>query len=156
MGIGDRIRERRKQLGLTQDELAERLGLSSKASVSTVENNKEKMTTDRVAKYAEALNTTSAYLMGYVNRPDRHEGPPVKIDVTPTIDILTRSFAEALERGDIKLPQYYDDDTAEMAQALFENEDMRLLFDAAQGCTPADLKMAADLLKRLKSTNPDG
>lgn len=53
--------------------------------------------------------------------------------------------------------EYYNaEDTAEMAQALFENEDMRLLFDAAQGCTPADLKMAADLLKRLKGTNPDG
>ena len=32
MDIGDRIRERRKALGLTQLELAKRLGLTSKAA----------------------------------------------------------------------------------------------------------------------------
>ncbi len=51
---------------------------------------------------------------------------------------------------------YFDDDTAEKAQELFENSGMRILFDAAQDSRPEDLQMAADLLKRLKETNPDG
>ena len=34
---GDRIRARRIELGLTQDELAERLGYASKTSVNKVE-----------------------------------------------------------------------------------------------------------------------
>ncbi|HAB94850.1 MAG TPA: XRE family transcriptional regulator, partial [Lachnospiraceae bacterium] len=33
---------------------------------------------------------------------------------------------------------------------------MRVLFDAAQDSRPEDLQMAADLLRRLKKTNPDG
>lgn len=51
---------------------------------------------------------------------------------------------------------YFDDDTAQKAQELFDNPDLRILFDAAKGSRAADLQMAADLLKRLKETNPDG
>lgn len=51
---------------------------------------------------------------------------------------------------------YFDDATAEKAQELFENPGMRILFDAARDSKPEDLQMAADLLKRLKETNPDG
>ena len=54
-------------------------------------------------------------------------------------------------------PTYYvNPDTAKMAQELFKDSDMRILFDAAKDSRPEDLKMAADLLKRLKETNPDG
>lgn len=51
---------------------------------------------------------------------------------------------------------YFDDETAKKAQELFENPGMRVLFDAAQDSKPEDLQMAADLLKRLKGSNPDG
>ena len=50
---------------------------------------------------------------------------------------------------------YYNQETADMAQQIFENRDMRILFDAARNSRPEDLKMAADLLERLKGTNPD-
>lgn len=50
---------------------------------------------------------------------------------------------------------YFDDDTVKKAQQLFDNPGMRILFDAAQDSRPEDLQMAADLLKRLKGTNPD-
>lgn len=51
---------------------------------------------------------------------------------------------------------YFDDATAEKAQELFDNPGMRILFDAARDSKPEDLQMAADLLARLKGTNPDG
>ena len=51
---------------------------------------------------------------------------------------------------------YFDDDTAAKAQELFENPGMRVLFDAARGSRPEDLQIAADLLARLKESNPDG
>lgn len=51
---------------------------------------------------------------------------------------------------------YFDDDTAEKAQELFENENMKILFDAARGSRPEDLQMAADLLERLRGTNLNG
>lgn len=51
---------------------------------------------------------------------------------------------------------YFSDQTAETAQELFENRDLRVLFDAARDARPEDLRLAADLLMRLKGTNPDG
>ena len=65
MTTGERIRKRRNELGLSQEELAHRLGNKSRASVCTVENDKEDLTTDRIRKYAEALETTPGYLMGW-------------------------------------------------------------------------------------------
>ena len=51
---------------------------------------------------------------------------------------------------------YLDNDTAILAQELFDNPDLRMLFDAAKDSRPEDLQMAADMLKRFKETNPDG
>lgn len=65
MSIGERIKQRRIELGLSQTELAHRLGNKSRASVCTVEKDKEDLTTDRIRKYADALETTPAYLMGW-------------------------------------------------------------------------------------------
>ena len=45
---------------------------------------------------------------------------------------------------------YLNDETAEMAQKLFENKDLRILFDAAQDATPEDLKTTYDMLMALK------
>lgn len=51
---------------------------------------------------------------------------------------------------------YYNDATAKVAQEIFDSSDLHALFDAARGSKPEDLRMAADLLKRLKGTNIDG
>lgn len=51
---------------------------------------------------------------------------------------------------------YFDDETAEAAQELFEDRDLRMLFDAAKGSRPEDLKIAADMLRRFKETNSEG
>ncbi|WP_251392798.1 helix-turn-helix domain-containing protein [Mediterraneibacter agrestimuris] len=45
---------------------------------------------------------------------------------------------------------YINEETAEMAQKLFENKDLRVLFDAAQDATPEDLKTTYDMLMALK------
>jgi len=70
MTIGQRIRERRIELGLSQDELGQRLGGISRAAVCNVEKDKKEMTLDRVRKYAEALYCSPGYLAGWVNRAD--------------------------------------------------------------------------------------
>lgn len=50
---------------------------------------------------------------------------------------------------------YYDDVTARVAQELFENPDLRILFDAARGSRPEDLRTAAALLRRFKEGGSD-
>ena len=45
---------------------------------------------------------------------------------------------------------YINEETAEMAQALFENRELRVLFDAAKDASPEDLKTTYDMLMALK------
>lgn len=57
---------------------------------------------------------------------------------------------------DVQPGYYIDGETADIAQEIFETPGMRVLFDAARDSRPEDIQMAADLLKRLKQTNPNG
>lgn len=54
---------------------------------------------------------------------------------------------EEKDRGD---KYYLNNDTAEIAQAVFENKDLRVLFDAAKDASPEDLKTTYDMLMALK------
>ena len=46
---------------------------------------------------------------------------------------------------------YINPEAAKVAQEIFDNSKMRILFDAARDADPEDLQMAADMLYRLKS-----
>ena len=65
MTTGDRIRNRRIELGLTQLDVAKRLGLTTKAAVSKVEGQGDKVTLKNVEKFAKALDCSIPYLMGW-------------------------------------------------------------------------------------------
>lgn len=65
MNIGDRIKQRRVELGLDADDLAKRIG-KSRATVYRYENGDiENMPTTVLEPIAKALNTTPAFLMGW-------------------------------------------------------------------------------------------
>ena len=65
MKIGDRIKYRREQLGLSQDELARRLGYKSRSSINKIENDASGLPQTKIAAIAAALQTTPAYIMGW-------------------------------------------------------------------------------------------
>lgn len=48
---------------------------------------------------------------------------------------------------------YTNPETAEMAQKIFENKDLRLLFDVAKDVTPEQLKLLHDLALSWKVSN---
>lgn len=65
MNVGQRIKARRLELGLSQDELARRMGLSSRSAVCQAERARgEQMTSKTLLMYARALNCRPSYLMG--------------------------------------------------------------------------------------------
>lgn len=45
---------------------------------------------------------------------------------------------------------YLNDETAQVAQEIFENRDLRVLFDTARNASPEDLKTTYDMLMALK------
>lgn len=48
---------------------------------------------------------------------------------------------------------YFDDETAEFAEEVFQDKNLRALFDAARGTTPEEMKIAADMLARFKGNS---
>lgn len=78
-----------------------------------------------------------------------------------SVDLLAHYFnckrSDIMEEHDDQPAGYYlDPEAAQVAQELFENPDLKLLFNAARTSRPEDIRMAADILRRLKETNPDG
>ena len=65
MTVGERIRQRRIELGMSQSDLAKKMGYSGKSSVCKAETYGNDVTTSKVRKFADALGVTSAYLMGW-------------------------------------------------------------------------------------------
>lgn len=63
--IGSRIRKRREQLDLSQDELAKRLGFKSRSSINKIELDERNLTQSRIKAIADALETTPSYIMGW-------------------------------------------------------------------------------------------
>jgi repressor LexA len=65
----DRIKSRRTELGLTVEELAHKMGYKDKSSISKIENGKADIPQSKIAAFADALETTTAYLMGWEEQP---------------------------------------------------------------------------------------
>lgn len=65
----DRIKSRRTELGLTVEELAHKMGYKDKSSISKIERGKADIPQSKIAAFAQALETTPAYLMGWEEQP---------------------------------------------------------------------------------------
>lgn len=92
MNIGERIRKRREELGLTQEELAKKLGYKSRSSVNKVETARE-LSNKKVRQYAEILECSPAYLMGWESE---NELAQIELSIQEqqayAIDILSSAF----------------------------------------------------------------
>ena len=62
-----------------------------------------------------------------------------------TVEYLTTG-----ETNEVSEEYYINQETAQLAQALFENKELRVLFDAAKDATPEDLQTTYNLLMALK------
>ena len=64
MNIFDRIKNRRKELNMSQEELAIKTGYKTKSAISRIENGNRDISQSQIKIFAKALNTTPEYLMG--------------------------------------------------------------------------------------------
>lgn len=63
--LGSRIRNRRNELGMTQETLAEKLGYTSRSSIAKIENGTNSLTQPKIEEFARVLQVTPSYLMGW-------------------------------------------------------------------------------------------
>lgn len=60
-----RIRQRREALGISQEQLAQRMGYRSKSSITKLEKGVNDLPQAKLNELAQALETTPAYLLGW-------------------------------------------------------------------------------------------
>jgi transcriptional regulator with XRE-family HTH domain len=68
MELADRVRCRREELRLTQEELAQRMGYKSRVSINKIENGRP-VSQKIIARLADALDVSIPYLMGWDEKP---------------------------------------------------------------------------------------
>ena len=127
MEVKEIIRKRRIELNLTMRDLANKVGVSE-ATISRWESGDiANMKRDKIKALADALHISPSIIMGWT---------------------------EVQNSGHNQ--EYYDPETLEMAQALYENPDLRALMKAAMDTNKDSLSNLTQLLYSMKGTNPDG
>lgn len=116
--------------GIRAADLARKTGLLE-STISQYRSGYAKPKEERLALLANALHVNPVWLMGLDVPMD------VQTNAPPT-------------------DYYLDPEAAEIAQRVFDDPDLRILFHAAQDVSPENIRLAAEMLKRMKETNPDG
>ena len=93
MTIGKRIQIRREELGLTQEELAHRIGYKSKSSINKIELDVQQLTQSKIKQIADALLTTPAYIMGW----EEEDATVLNVQVTDEELLLLNAYRSASE-----------------------------------------------------------
>lgn len=96
------IKKRRKELGLTQTDLALKLGYADKSMIAKIESGKVDLAQSKIVAFADVLETTPAYLMGWEDikpiYPDNlmplSKKPTKKVPLVGTIACGTPILAE--------------------------------------------------------------
>ena len=88
MSVGSRIKNRRKSLGLSAEDVASCIGVSPATIYRYESGGIESMRTDKLVPIANALDTTPSYLMGWTDDPNENHIPdtlPVMIRRVPIL-----------------------------------------------------------------------
>lgn len=63
MSVGTRIRERRRELGLSQDELAQKVGYKNRSTIARIESGENDIPQLKLKEIAHALETQASWLL---------------------------------------------------------------------------------------------
>ena len=113
MTVAERIRIRRETLGLTQDQLASKMGFKGKSSISKIESSENKVTLKTVEKAALALNCTPAFLMGWTEQPASSPIPPAEmahLEKYRALDAEDQDTVDALTENLLAKSKYHTEE----------------------------------------------
>lgn len=133
--IGDRIKARRLELDMSQDELARLVGYKSRSSINKIESDGRLLPQRKIMEIANALNTTPAYIMGW-EESNETEAPTVPL--TPRDE---RQIAADLEKMLADLDS--KNSMAAMGGTVEDDEDRELLKASLQ----ATMRLAKKIAK---------
>lgn len=88
------IRNRRIELGMSQEELAQKMGYTSRSTIAKIESGKNDIPQSKIQAFAAALNTTPGRLMGWDS--EDLKSPEIASDITvfPVIGTIAAGYNE--------------------------------------------------------------
>lgn len=114
MSIGDRIKQRRQDIGLSVDQLAERIG-KNRATVYRYESKDiEKFPIDVLEPLAKALQTTPGYLMGW----EDNAGNPLLANIIPLPEMRKIPLLGAIACGAPILAEEHIEDMVDIPKHI--------------------------------------
>jgi transcriptional regulator with XRE-family HTH domain len=111
--IGNNILQKRKEMGMTQEELAKRMGYKSKSTINKIEMGINDVPQSKIVRFAEVLCTTPAYLMGWDDETTKRNSPDAQT--------LTEGEAMLLELFR-QVPEHQRDMVLEMIRAALKTK----------------------------------
>ena len=124
MDIYEKIKKRREELGMTQEELAEKMGYRSKTSIHKIEQKRTDLPLSRVIEFAKVLSVTPDYLMGYVKETQSIERHEYFVDTS----ILTAAeLAEFNKVTGVNQQLFFNDVNDDHDMAMFKQAIVNLL-----------------------------
>lgn len=93
--FGERVRARRIELGLSQEELAKSLGYTSRSTINKIENGTNDVVQTKVVDFARALDTTIPYLMAWDENSDIY-----KDQLVPDLNDMEKIVIRAMRKSD--------------------------------------------------------
>lgn len=94
--VNERIKERRLELGMTLEQVAEKLGVK-RPTIFRYESGAINIKLSTIRKLAEALQTTPEDLMGWQEEHELKEAAPPKEELDPKVLMLARGMSKLSE-----------------------------------------------------------
>lgn len=132
MKINERIKNRRKELGLSAEEVAEKIGVSPATIYRYESADIMNMGIDKLIPLAEVLHTTPGYLMMGDVMPSQNQGADLTVTITEEERPLYELFRQCTKDEQEKIVQY--------AKGLIEYRKLKQFLDGAEqeAQTPTD------------------
>lgn len=92
--IGNQIKKRRLELGLSQEELARRMGYKHKSSINKIEIGVNDIPQSKIEKFAAVLQTSVPFLMGWEQEERRRLYYEKIIDMFRKLDATDQARIE--------------------------------------------------------------
>lgn len=108
MSIGDKIRAKRIDLNMTQEELALKVGYTSKSTINKIELGINDIPLSKVVEFARALSTSEAYLMEWDDESSSSD-TDLCASIDPEEEHLLSIFRDLSVDGKDKLLSYAED-----------------------------------------------
>ena len=123
MSIGDKIRNRRIELGLSQEELANIMGYKSRSTINKIELGINDITQTKIAKFAKALQTTVSDLMDWEDNAKESQNnlnilDNNKIRLIPLYETVSAGFGAYADSQIIDYTPIYIKSDAEAEETL--------------------------------------